>query len=328
MAVMAVQGGNLVLFQPVMETVLHKGIRLGIYPGIVHRMQVGTVNLLHFKRHPATVAAQVGQDMDVVARAAETGNVGTHFLEVRIGSPFVYVAHGGQRLQLAHLLGIHLVQFFETHHGKLRERQQVVLRDAAAVALQVEIAAQFGWQQVVQPGSLVDALTAHQHQNLVVHHLVVKQRGGHGDQPFAEEVDKQAVVIFYQHLCSQPANVVGHTVPGGQGLEITLKRVVQLHEIRLEHRPQVQQTYRTLLLAQAAPQGVYIPVRQVIEIIRSFGSELIPTRYRVLAETALRQQKLFHTGYRNRVPAFFPFRIVACGQRTHTMFLGMLVARA
>lgn len=118
-AVVLVRRPYLVVVQPVGKVAADQGVCLGIDVPVVHRMVVGAVDALHFERHPAAVAAQVVQELAVVARAAEAGNVWSHLLVAGIGRPFAHVAHGGERFQLVQLLALHLVQLLEAHQGKL-----------------------------------------------------------------------------------------------------------------------------------------------------------------------------------------------------------------
>ena len=285
--VVQVQRPDFLVVQPVMEAVPRQCVRLREDVRVVHGVVVRAVDALHLEGHPAAVAAQVVQELPVVARAAEARDVGPHLLEVGIRRAFVHVAHGGQRLQLVQLPAFHLVQLLEAHHRELRERQQVVARDVPAVRLQVEVAAQAGRQQVVQPGGLVDALASDEHQYLVVHRLLVQQGGQHGHEPFLEEAVEQFRPLPHVYAGRELSDVVRRPVPGGKGVHIFAEGVVQRHVVRLDDRLHVRFARRGHLLAQCPPQGVHLAVRQVLEFIRSFGSELIFSGHRVLAELSL-----------------------------------------
>lgn len=329
LAVVPVQRLHLLVVQPVGEAVPRQRIRLGEDLRIVRHVVIGAVDALHLERHPAAVSAQVVQELAVVARAAEAGNVGPHLLVAGIRRAFVHVAHGSERLQLVQLLALHLVQLFEAHQGEFRERQQVVARDVAAVRLQVEVAAQGGRQQVVQPGGLVDALAADEHQYLVVHRLLFEQGGQHRHEPFLEEADKELAILLDVYLRGQPSDVVGRSVPRGQGVHVFAKGVVQGHEVRLDHRLHVRFACRARLLAQASPHRVHLAVRQVLEFIRSFGSELIFAGHRVLAEASLPVQERFDVVHRDPPLSLGGIRVLPPrAEAARSVLLRVLVTRA
>ena len=162
-AVVLVQHLRFLRGEPVGESALGQCVGLGVDGRVVHGMLVRAVDALHLEGHPAAVAAEVVEEVDVVAGAAEAGEVGPALLVVGVGRAFVDGAQGGEGLELVHLLAFQLVQLLQADDGELRERQRVVLREVAAVGLQVEVPAQFVGQQVVQPGGLVDALPSGQH---------------------------------------------------------------------------------------------------------------------------------------------------------------------
>lgn len=163
----------------------------------------------------------------------------------------------------------------------------------------------------------------------MVHRLLVEQRGQHRHEPFLEEADKEVAVLPDVYGGSQPADVVGGAVPGGQGVHILAEGVVQLHEVRFDDGLHVLFAGRGFLLAQASSQRVHLAVRQVTEILRSFGSELIFARHRVLAEASLPGQEGFddvHGGFSRAVGR--PLAAVVRLRGTRAVFVGALVARA
>ena len=163
----------------------------------------------------------------------------------------------------------------------------------------------------------------------MVHRLLVEQRGQHRHEPFLEEADKEVAVLPDVYGGSQPADVVGGAVPGGQGVHILAEGVVQLHEVRFDDGLHVLFAGGGFLLAQASPQRVHLAVRQVTEILRSLGSELIFAGHRVLAEASLPGQEGFddvHGGFSRAVGR--PLAAVVGFGSARAVFVGTLVARA
>ena len=201
LAVMLVQPLQFLVVEPVGKSLFHQGVGLRIDGLVVHRMLVRTVYTLHFEGHPAPVSGGVGEEVQVVAGAAEAGQVRSYLLVVGVGRAFIDVLLGGERLELAQLAVVQFVQLFEAYDGEFREHQQVVLADIPAVAFQVEIPAQFGRQEVVQPSGLIDALPSQQDQDFVVHHFFVQERCHHGHEPFLEQQREQFCSRPDMHLC-------------------------------------------------------------------------------------------------------------------------------
>ena len=114
-------------------------------------------DLRHLERQPAAVAGRVGQELDIIARAAKRSDMRMAFLVAPVGRPLVDVGHGDHRLQLVQLGRPHAVELLETDQGEFGKGKEIVLIQAVAVRLRIEIAAQFGWQQEVEPGGFVKA---------------------------------------------------------------------------------------------------------------------------------------------------------------------------
>ncbi len=311
MLVVPVQRFRFIAFQPVVVAALQQGVDLRVDARIVHREIVRTVDALHLEGQPAAVSGGVGQEVGVVAGAAKTGNVPAVLLVVGVGGALIHGLHGGERLYLVHLLRLHLVQLFQADDGKLGEGEQVVLGDAARVALQVEVAAQLGRQQVVQPGGLVDALAAGEHQYLVVHHVLVEQRGRHAHQPLLEVVGEGDGVVAHVHVRGEQGYVVGDAVPGREVAEIRFEGVEQGNELGVEHGAYVRRR-RLHFLAHAAPKGVDVAVRQFLVLpVGAVGRQCLAlARDGVLTESPLRAQKLFYFRHRCQELRSPP---VACG---------------
>ena len=101
--------------------------------------------------------------MGVVAGSAETGYVIAVLLVMCIGGTLIDRLHGGECLYLVHFLRIHFVQLFQAYNGKFGKSQKVVFGDAAGVGFQIEITAQFGRKQIVEPSSFIDTLPTGQY---------------------------------------------------------------------------------------------------------------------------------------------------------------------
>lgn len=132
--VMKIHGINLLLLKPVVEAALPEGIALRIHSDIVYGIIERTVYGIHLEGKPTAVATEVVEEGDVIARAAEAGNMRTALLEVSVGGTLVHVCHAGDGLQLADLGRGHLLQLFKAYQCKLGQRKKVVLADAPAVA--------------------------------------------------------------------------------------------------------------------------------------------------------------------------------------------------
>ena len=100
------------LVEPVGETALPEVHQLAVQSRVVQRMVVGTENILYLERKPAAVARDVRQEVAVIARTAERGDVGTVFLIAGIGCTFVDVFGGDQGLEAVHLGRAELINFF------------------------------------------------------------------------------------------------------------------------------------------------------------------------------------------------------------------------
>ena len=84
------------------------------------------------------------------------------FLVAPVGRPLVDVGHGDHRLQLVQLGRPHAVKLLEADQGEFGKRKEIVLIQAVAVRLRIEIAAQFGWQQDAAEGTFTIALGSDQ----------------------------------------------------------------------------------------------------------------------------------------------------------------------
>ena len=212
-AVMRVQHPYLLLREPVAETAFPQSIGLAVDQLVRDGMLMRIPDLRHLERQPAAVAGRVGQELDIIARAAKRSDMRMALLVAPVGRPLVDVGHGDHRLQLVQLGRPHAVELLETDQGEFGKRKEIVLIQAVAVRLRIEIAAQLGWQQEVEPGGFVKPLFADKDQDLMVHDRIVEQRGQYADKPFPEIVPKLRLVAFDMHRIGQVADRVAHAVP-------------------------------------------------------------------------------------------------------------------
>ena len=143
-------------------------------------MRVRVVNVLHREWQPAAAARRVVQKLGLVGRAAETRDVRPVFLVVGVSPPLVHRRQGDQGLELIQLALAQFVNLLQADQGEFRERQVVVLRQSVVVRAHIEIPLQLRRKQVRQPSRLVASLPPHQHQYLVIRHLLHHQRGHRG----------------------------------------------------------------------------------------------------------------------------------------------------
>ena len=154
-----------------------------------------------------------------------------------IGSTVVQVAGGDERLQLVHLRRFHGVELLTADQSKLGQHQLVVLADGARVGLGVEVAAQLRRQQVAEPRRFVDALTAQQHQDGLVHLLVVYPPGHHAHQPFLQVPVEQFLLLLTtldRHRQRQHPDGICLSVPLGQRPQIMVERIVGASILRVD----------------------------------------------------------------------------------------------
>ena len=171
---------------------------------------------------------------------------------------------GDERLQLVQLGGAHVVELLEADHERLCQYQLVVLIVTVAVGLRVEVAPQLRGQQVVEPGGLVDALPAHQYQDLVVDHRLVECGRQDGDEPFPEEADEQLLVALDPHPVGQVGDVVGCPVPGGQPVEVVLEGVEEGDEVGAQQVVDYVDPHRPEPLVDLAPEVAVVERMEVV----------------------------------------------------------------
>lgn len=290
------------LVEPIRETALPEVHHLTVQPRVVQGMVVGTEDVLHLERQPAAVARDVRQEVQVVARAAERGQVRTNLLVAGIGCTLHHLRKRYRRLDLVHLLVGHAHDFFQTDQPCFGQQQTVVLVHAAAVVLRHIIVAQFGRQQEMEPGGLVDALLADEHQYLVVH-TVAQESGYHTHQPLFQATVEHAPcfdgIVGQHHRSGQGSNVVGIALfPGRKAVEIVLERMVYGHKLRAEHPQHVLHAQGLPLLVDAAPQCSLVAVGHRSEPLfpilpADFGhaGNLVPTEVGQLGQRGF---NLFH----------------------------------
>lgn len=297
---------DFLLVEPVAEPLLPQHQGLPVHPRIVHGMRVGVVYVHHRKGQPAPASRGVVQKLRLVGRAAETRDVRTVLLVVPVRPPLVHRRHSHHRLELVDVAQAQLVNLLQANQRKFRQRQVIILRQPSAVGAHTKIPLQFRRQQPCQPGRLVAALPPHQHQNLVVRHLLHHQRHHHSHQPLAETIIKQFRVTLHVHRGRQPPDVVGHPVPRRQRAEILRKRVELRHKLRLQHRAHIAQAHRVPLLGHAAPQRVHQAVGQLHKLLGLGMPHLLFPGNHVLPELRLRGEKLLNLLGRGQLGTSFP----------------------
>lgn len=83
------------------------------------------------------------------------------------------------------------------------------------------------------------------------------EQGDHGpDKPLPEVFREDRLISPYMYGGCQFADVVGHTVPRVQALEIFGEGVIQGHIFRSQYVADIVDANRFHLFAHAAPQGV------------------------------------------------------------------------
>ena len=270
---------------------------------------------LYLERQPAAVAGGVAEELHVVARAAERGDVLAVLMVVVVGRTLVDGGHGDGCLQLVQLRGAHRVELLAAHQTVLRQGQQVVASHTVGVRLRVEIVRQLGRQQVVEPRGLVRALFAYQHQDHVVHHLLIDPRRHHAHQPLLQVLGKEHLLIdaaldAHRHRHAQD---IVQAVPLRQVLQVVEEGVIVGHEVRLDQTVDVVGAH-LLLLRHHAPYHVHrtvvdgLPVGGVMLVAR-WQPVLRTTPHHVIAQQHPVLNEVLDVLYRGRVfpPVGFSF---------------------
>ena len=214
--------------------------------------------IFHLKRQPTAITCGVAQKLYVIAGAAERRYVIPMLVIVGVGCTLIDGLHRNGRLQLVELCRAHGIELLTTYEGILSQRNQVVARHAAGIALRIEIVAQFGWKQMLEPGGLIRTLFAYQYQYLVVHHIVINPSCHHGYQPSAQTHLKEFLFLLSafdgdthcQNLNSRAA------VPWLQTQQVTGKRIKGLHIVRFYHSIHILHSH-LFLFRHLAPQRVH-----------------------------------------------------------------------
>ena len=139
LAVMLAEAADLGLGEPVVEALTVEGVGLGVDAGVVEGVVAGRADMLHLEGQPTAVAGGIAEELHVVARAAERGDVLAVLMEVGVGGALVDGGHGDGGLQLVEFRGLHRVELLTAHQTVLGERQQVVAAHAVGVGFSVEI---------------------------------------------------------------------------------------------------------------------------------------------------------------------------------------------
>ena len=213
-------------------------IHLTVDALVVERVVARRGDALHLEGHPAAVARGVAEKLRVVARAAEGGDMGTVVGIAGVGLALVDMLHGHDALQPVEVGGGHAVQFLVAHQGVAREVDHLVARHAAHVDFGVEIAAQLGRQQIVEPRGLICTLLADEHQDDMIHRGAAHPRGNHRHEPLLEYViERERPSRLDPHRGGKVGNVVMvATVPLRQALQIVddgieMGRMAAVHHV-------------------------------------------------------------------------------------------------
>ena len=216
-------------------------------------MRIRIVDAADFERQPAAVTREVCQELHVIGRSAQAGNVGAVLFIMRISHSLVHHLLGGHRLNLVQLRCPQFVYFLHADKDEFRQRKHIVFGNTVIVGLDVKIALQRRRQQLVEPGRLVAALRPDQYENLVVHRFPVKEGGNGGYEPFLEVTFEYGLLALYVHRGGKPPDMVGHTVPGFQPFEVVGKRIEQNSIFRVQYCTDVIDAHGFSLLAHTAP---------------------------------------------------------------------------
>ena len=191
---------NLTSVKPIPESRVEKMTYLGIYPGIVDGGCPGIVDMIDFKDEPSAVAGVVGEELHIVARGAERRPVWQSHLAAAIDGTVLDEGLGGHCLELVHLLAPHTVNLLHVDEYVLGKGKGVVLGHALRVGLHTEILSKFGRQEIVHERRLVGALRTEQHEDLMIHHIVVECCRHHSHKPSAHievEVGRRTVAAVH-----------------------------------------------------------------------------------------------------------------------------------
>ena len=210
---------------------------------------------------------------------------------VAVRFAFVDRRHRHHRLHRVHVGRAHHVELLVAHETVLRQRDQVVLRHPARVDLDAKVVAQFRGKQMREPGGLVDALLADEHQHRLVHLPLVEPAGHHRHEPPLQ-------VLVEEHLLLHPA-LDGHrhrhgedmvlSVPRRQAVQVVQERLESRHIPGVEHRLQVALP-RGLDDIEGRQQGVFETVAHRLPVV---AGELC--EFAVLTEGIPRRQTGLHT---------------------------------
>ena len=132
------------LVEPVGETALPEVHQLAVQSRVVQRMVVGTENILYLERKPAAIARDVRQEVAVIARTAERGDVRSYLLVGSIHGTFHHLRHRYDGFHLLHLPVRHGRDFFQADEPGFRQLDAVVLLYLAVVGFRHIVATQFG----------------------------------------------------------------------------------------------------------------------------------------------------------------------------------------
>ena len=215
-AVAGVEPCNLISLKPIPESRVEKMTNLGIYPGIIDCRGPRIVDIIHLEHQPSAVTRLVGQKLHVISRGTEGSHVGKPHLTAPVGGTILHKRLRRHRLELVHLLAPHTVNLLHVDKHVLGEREGIVLGHSLRISLHTKILTKLRRQQVVHKGRLIRALRTEQHEDLMIHHIVVERCRHHRHQPSAHiEVEVLGRTVAAVHHPQQVGDIVV-TVPFGQ----------------------------------------------------------------------------------------------------------------
>ena len=224
------------LLHPVLETLLIERIGLTVDTLVVEWMRARIVDTLHFEGHPAAVARRVGQELHVVARAAERRDMLAVLRCMAEGRTVINRGHRHRRLQVVQLRRCHRVELFAAHQPVLRQCQP-----PGSVGLRHEVGAQRRGQDVVEPRRLVRALPSDEHQHQVVHLHRIDPSRHHAHEPFLQALDKEQLLVHpagHAHRHGEFHDIV-LPVPWRQVIQVVQERMELRREVRFDQVPDV-----------------------------------------------------------------------------------------
>ena len=202
----------------------------------------------------------------------------------------VYRRHRHHRLQRVHVGGRHHVQLLVAHQPVLGECDQVVLPHPARIDLDAEVVAQFRGKQMREPGGLVNALVADEHQHRLVHLVIIDPTRHHRHEPLLQVLVEEHLLLraaLDHHRHRQSEDMI-LTVPGRQAVQVVEEGMERLDVAG------VDDLFKTALpcgldILESRQQGIAQAVAHRLEVVADERRQLA-----VLAEGVLCRQSGLH----------------------------------